>query len=114
MGPCDVLTQFTVARAVHISEEDNLNELRRELREELGLVGGNFEKAIRFAQGSRLSGYTTVYVVTDFELREVDRDDNEIQEIVELPIRGLYTELLANHKVTADTLLVAKLLEEMF
>ena len=113
-GPHDFLTQFTVARAPHEGEEENLSELKRELKEELGVTGGQYEKVMRFAQGTRLTGFTIVYLVTDFTLGETHLDENEIQKIVALPIKGLYDELSKNHIVTSDTLLIAKLLEERY
>jgi ADP-ribose pyrophosphatase len=110
-GPHDYLTQFTKARAPHKSEKDNLQGLARELSEELGVIGGKYQKLTRFSQGERLSGFCTVYLVTGFTLGNTNRDLGEIQEIVELPIKGLYQELINNHIVMAETLLVAKILE---
>ncbi len=101
-GPHDYLTQFTAARASHKSEEENLEELKRELKEELGVEGGNYERVIRFSQGTRLTGFRTIHFVTGFTLGHTQRDENEIQEIASLPIGGLYT------------LLIAKLLEERY
>jgi len=113
-GPHDLLTQFTAARAEHQAEEENLLELKRELKEELGVEDGKFEKIISFAQGTRLTGFRTVYFVTNFALGKTDRDENEIQEIISLPIKGLYSELSKNHITTSETLLIAKLLEENY
>lgn len=113
-GPHDFLTQFTAARAPFETEAENLEELKRELNEELGLIGGKYEKILRFAQGTRLTGYRTVYLVTDFELGKTKRDEDEIQEIISLPIRNLYNELSTKHIVLPETLLIAKILEEKF
>jgi len=96
----------------HKTEEENLAELKRELKEELGVEGGDFEKVIRFAQGERLTGFCTVYFVTNFRLSETSRDANEIQELIELSIKNLYQELTAHHTVMPETLLIAKILEE--
>jgi hypothetical protein len=112
-GPHDYLTQFAKARAIHITEKENLAELARELQEEMGVTGGHYQKQLRFAQGERLAGFTTVYFLTDFKLGNTNRDQGEIQEIVNMPIKGLFKELVKNHIVMAETLLVAKLLEEM-
>jgi hypothetical protein len=113
-GPHDYLTQFTKARATHTTENENLAELAKELQEEIGVIGGNYQKLFRFAHGERLAGYCTVYLVTDFKLGDINRDPHEIQEIIGLPIKGLYQELINSHIVMAETLLVAKLLEEKF
>lgn len=113
-GPHDYLTQFTGARALHDSPEENIKELKRELKEELGLEGGKFKELIKFAKGTRLTGTDYYFVVTDFELGETKRDQTEFQEIMYIPVKGLYQELLQNHVVTAETLLIAKLLEERF
>lgn len=113
-GPHDYLTQFTKARATHPTENENLAELAKELQEEIGATGGNYQKLIHFAHGERLAGYCTVYLVTDFKLGDTNRDSHEIQEVIELPIKGLFQELVDNHIVMAETLLVAKLLEEKF
>ena len=113
-GPHDFLTQFTKARAPHKTEEENLAEITRELKEEMGVEGGDFEKVVRFAQGERLTGFCTVYFVTNFTLSETSRDANEIQEIIELPIKNLYQELSTRYTVMPETLLIAKILEERF
>jgi hypothetical protein len=112
LGPNNFLTQFTAARCIHKDETKDLNELQRELKEELGLEGGIYEKYINFQQGFRTSGIITYFTVKDFKIGDVSRDENEIQEVIELPMKGLFNELLKNHQVTSDTLLVAKLLEE--
>jgi hypothetical protein len=111
-GPHDYLTQFTKARAFHNTEKENLTELARELKEEMGVEGGNYEKIVRFAQGERLTGFCTVYFVTNFKLSSTRRDENEIQEMIKLPIKGLYEELVLQHVVMPEMLLIAKLLKE--
>jgi hypothetical protein len=113
-GPHAVMTQFTQSRAYHKTEEENMKELQKELKEEMGVIGGTYKNILKYAHGARLEGFTTVFLVTDFEIGETQRDENEIQEIIELPIKGLYNELLKNHIVMAETLLIAKLLEEQF
>lgn len=111
-GPHDYLTQFTKARASHKTEKENLTELARELKEEMGVIGGVYEKVLSFAQGVRLTGFCTVYFVTNFNLTKTSRDKNEIQELITLPIKGLYQELTTKHVVMPETLLIARLLEE--
>jgi hypothetical protein len=113
-GPGKILTQFTAARMIFDEKEKNLDEIRREMREEMGLEGGEIEELITFPWGFRTTGNVTYVVVKNFKIGETNRDENEIQEIIELPIKGLYNELLQNHAVTSDTLLVAKLLEEKY
>ena len=78
----------------------------------LALKGGVFEEIISFAWGFRITGNVTYFTVTDFEQCKMNRGENEIQEVIKLPIKGLFNELTQNHIVTSDTLLVAKLLEE--
>src|SRR6185369_1820152 len=113
-GPYGYLTQFTKARATHKTEKENIGEIARELKEEMGVEGGQYEKIITFAQGERLTGFCSVYFVTDFTISETKRDENEIQEVIELPIKNLYQELSTHHIVMPETLLIAKLLEERF
>ncbi len=113
-GPGTYLTQFTGARAIHQTEEENLDELRREQKEELGLVGGTYKKIFKVSMGPHITGFKTVYWISDFTLEETNRDEDEIQDILELPIKGLYNELVKNHVTAAETLLVAKLLEEQY
>ena len=114
LGPAGVMTQFSGGRGISDNEEENLGELRRELKEELGLEGGTYEHLVSFSAGVRITGDVVNYIVTDFTLSDTDRDENEIQDIISLPIKGLYNELSNNHVVTADTLLAAKLLEEKY
>ena len=114
LGPRDFLTQFTKARAAHESEKENLQELARELKEELGVEGGNYKEVLKFAHGERLTGFCSVYFVTDFNMTDTNRDEDEIQEIIKLPIKNLYNELKNNHIVMPESLLIAKILEERF
>jgi len=114
LGPNKVLTQFTGTRCVSDNENKNLGELKRELKEELGLEGGKYISQITFAWGFRTTGNVTYYTVEGFKIGKTSRDENEIQEIIKLPIKGLFDELLKNHVITSDTLLVAKLLEERY
>ena len=113
-GPHNYLTQFTKARANHNTEKENLAELTRELKEEMGVEGGNYEKVISFSQGERLTGFCTVFFVTNFNIGKANRDNNEIQQLINLPIKGLYQELAQHHLVMSETLLIAKLLAEKF
>jgi hypothetical protein len=110
----DLLTQFTGARCVGTDEAENLKHLQRELKEELGIEGGRYEKLFSFATGSHTAGYRTVYLVTNFTIGDTQRDENELQDIITIPIKGLFQELSQNHIVTSDTLLIAKLLEEKY
>ena len=56
-GPQKILTQFVGARAIFENEDKNLGELKRELQEELGLDGGKYEKILKTANGSHISGF---------------------------------------------------------
>lgn len=114
LGPNKIITQFTAARCVSDKEDENLGELRRELKEELGIEGGAYQNIISFPWGFRTSGDVAYFIVKDYSLGKTNRDENEIQEIITLPIKGLYNELINNHAATSDTLLVAKILEEKF
>jgi hypothetical protein len=49
--------------------------------------------------------------VTDFKQTKPNREEDEIQELIEVPIKNLYEELLAHHVVMPETLLIAKLCE---
>ncbi len=109
-GPEKVMTQFVGAR---VNRGGGIDELKRELREELGIKGGNYEKIVSFYNGVRHKGKKSLYLVKDFELGETDRDEDEIQKMVKIPIKGLYLCLSSKHVVTADALLGAKLIEEM-
>lgn len=114
LGPNRPLTQFTAARCVYENESENLAELKRELCEELGLIGGTFTPLVTYAWGFRTTGDVTYFAVEDYSLGKTARDENEIQEIIRLPIKGLYRKLTTNHTATGGTLLAAKLLEEKF
>lgn len=113
-GPEDFLTQFTIARCEHNDFEKDLCELKREVQEELGIIEGNYEKIVTHNHSTRVTGKRTSFLVQNFTFGETNRDEDEFQEIIKIPIKGLYNELYSNHIVTAETLLVAKLLEERF
>ncbi len=113
-GPETYLTQFTGARTPHESDEENLLELKREQKEEMGIIGGKYEMIVKVAMGPHITGFKTIYFITDFEVGDTARDEDELQELIELPIKGLYDELVKNHVVIGDTLLIAKILEERY
>jgi hypothetical protein len=114
VGPQKVTTQFVSSRCVSDDEKDNIIELRRELKEELGIIGGNFVEVFSFHQGVHTAGKTSIFIVENFEIQETDRDKHEIQEIVHLPIKNLFNELAQNHTVVANTLLGAKIIEDYY
>ena len=111
-GPKVIMTDFVGARLDNPKEE-GLEALKREVREELGIIGGNHNLHVKYSNGVRISGKRHIYLITDFEQAEQNLEKNELVNIVELPAIGLYKELSENHVVTADTLLMAKLVEEM-
>ena len=112
-GPKSIMTDFVGARLDDKSEQ-GLDALKRELSEELGLVGGKYEKLVEYSNGVRISGLRTIYLVTEFDIDKTKLEENEIVEKVEIPLKGLYEELVKNHVVTGDTLLMAKLAEEKY
>lgn len=112
-GPKSIMTDFVGARLDNKSEQ-GLAALKRELAEELGLIGGNYEKLVEYSNGVRISGFRTIYLVTEFDIDKTKLEENEIVEKVEIPLNGLYKELVENHVVTGDTLLMAKLAEEIY
>jgi 8-oxo-dGTP pyrophosphatase MutT (NUDIX family) len=107
-GPQKVIYQLTGAS----TNGKNLNNLKKELKEELGLEGGNFSKLISFYNGAHYRGTTTYYTVRNFEIIENDPDENEILRIVKLPIKGLYNFFLDSNATTGPVLFIAKLIEE--
>jgi len=112
-GPKAMTTDFVGVR-LDDPNEDAMDALRRELNEELGIVGGKYEKLVEYSNGVRISGVRSIYLLVDFEQSEQNLDENELVDIIELPVKGLYRELSENHVVTGDTLLMAKLVEEKF
>lgn len=108
-GPQGIMTSFVGARR---TDRQELVDLRRELKEELGVVNGNYRKLIRFSNGVRITGFHTVYLVTEFDLIKPDTDENEIIEKIELPVNGLYQKLVDKHIVTGATLIMARLVED--
>ena len=112
-GPKKIMTDFVGARLDDIQELP-LDALKRELKEELGVDGGTYELLVKYSNGVRISGFRSLYLVVDFEQGVQNLDENEIVDIIELPVKGLYKELSENHVVTGDTLLMAKLVEERF
>jgi len=112
-GPKAITTDFVGVR-LDDPNEDAMEALKRELNEELGIVGGKFEKLVEYSNGVRISGGRSIYLLVDFEQSEQNLDENELVDIIELPVKGLYRELSENHVVTGDTLLMAKLVEEKY
>jgi hypothetical protein len=114
LGPKKIMTQFTGARCIHKSFQDNLKELTRELKEEQGIVKPKFTKLLETPQASHIQGNIIHVLVEDFKTTNPQREENEIQQMIQLPIKNLYTTLQCKHCATAETLLVAKLLEEKY
>lgn len=112
-GPKAIMTDFVGARLDDKSEQ-GLAALKRELAEELGLVGSKYEKLVEYSNGVRITGLRTIYLVTEFDIDKTKLEENEIVEKVEISLKGLYEELVENHTVTADTLLMAKLAEDKY
>ena len=77
-------------------------------------VGGKYEKLVEYSNGVRITGLRTIYLVTEFDIDKTKLEENEIVEKVEISLKGLYEELVENHTVTADTLLMAKLAEDKY
>jgi len=111
-GPKAITTDFVGVR-LDDPKEDAMEALKRELNEELGILGGKYEKLVKYSNGVRISGARSIYLLVDFEQSEQNLDENELVDIIELPVKGLYKELSENHVVTGDTLLMAKLVEEI-
>jgi ADP-ribose pyrophosphatase len=112
-GPKAITTDFVGVR-LDDPKEDAMEAVKRELNEELGIVGGKYEKLVEYTNGVRISGVRSIYLLVDFEQSEQNLDENELVDIIELPVKGLYKELSENHVVTGDTLLMAKLVEEKY
>lgn len=97
-----------------------LDELKRELREELGLINGSYKKLSlnKHSRGNRTTGFNEIYIVTDFKLIKPKRDQKgdyqELQELIKLPIKNLFSTLSDKYIVDAETLLIAKLIEEKY
>lgn len=108
-GPHGIITEFVGARKL-VDEE--LFDLKKELKEELGLINGKFKSLVRFSNGVRITGFREVYLITDFEITKTEKEENEIIKTIELPVEGLYDALSKDHVVTAETLLMAKLVDD--
>lgn len=110
-GPRNFLLHLPAGRG---SREEGLANLKREVMEEMGIVGGKYDKLIEFPNGTRVTGKKSLYVVSDFRLDEPKRDENEIQEVISLPLKGLFQSITKNYIATSDILLIAKLIEENY
>lgn len=110
-GPKQIMTDFVGAR-LDSENETGLESIKRELREELGIEGGKYQKLVEYYNGVRISGKREIYLVTDFAVSKPELEENEIVEVLELSVIGLYKNLSENYVTTGDTLLMAKLAEE--
>lgn len=100
-GPKAIMTDFVGAR-LDDPEEKGLEALKREVGEELGIIGGKYELLVKYSNGVRISGTRYIYLLTDFEKSKQNLDENELVEIIELSVEGLYKELRDYHIVTGD------------
>ncbi len=110
-GPKLIMTDFVGAR-LDSEEEQGLDALKRELKEEIGIEGGEFQKLVSYFNGVRISGTRTIFLVTGFTVSKAKTEENEIVETLDLPLKGLYKNLAENYVTSGDTLLMAKLAEE--
>jgi hypothetical protein len=114
IGPGLIMTGFVGARNFTNNKGSDQPELTRELSEELGISNPKFEFVFQCNNGIHISGKVSYFLVTEFETGIAHPDNNELLEVVTLPIVGLYQELLTNHNTTPQTLLMAKILEQKF
>ena len=110
-GPKQIMTEFVGAR-LDSKDETGLESLKRELKEELGIEDGKYQKLVEYCNGVRTSGKREIFLVTDFIVSKAETEENEIVETLELPVTDLYKNLTENYITTGDTLLMAKLVEE--
>lgn len=109
-GPKAITTDFVGAR-LDSKNETGLESLKRELKEELGIEGGKYQKLVEYYNGVRISGRREIFLVSDFTVSKAETEENEIVEILELSVIDLYKNLSENYVTTGDTLLMAKLAE---
>ncbi|MEI7579562.1 MAG: NUDIX hydrolase [bacterium] len=106
-GPEKVLTQLVGAR--YDENHAEISEIKRELEEEIGLQGGTFTKLIgNLSNGPHLSGFKSYYLVEDFTLGKIKRDENEILNIVKIPLDKVLKSLEQDYLTTTGTLLGIK------
>lgn len=104
------LTDFVGARMG--TNDDKLGDLKKEMKEELGLEGGEYKFMFKSAQGAHIRGINHIYSISNFIIQKQQLDPNEFLDILELPIDGLFNKLSQDYICQAHTLLAAKLLEE--
>ncbi len=110
-GPeCEIL-QITYGRT---DDLDDLTSIKKELNEEVGIYGGKYRELITYASGTRKKGYKRLYIIEDFQIGRTNRDKDEIQKIIKIPINNIFKQIADNYITTSDILLAALLLQEKY
>jgi len=95
-------------------EEENNPRIRaeKELIEETGMKAGNFEKLATTAVSANSNGIHHIFLATNLSKSESKPDDNEIIEVMKMPINKAYEMFINGELTTAYTILGLKLAKE--
>ncbi len=95
-------------------EEENNPRIRaeKELIEEIGMKAENFEKLATTAVSANSNGIHHIFLATNLSKAESKPDDNEIIEVIKMPINKAYEMFLNGELTTAYTILGLKLAKE--
>ena len=113
-GPSECIVNFTGARDLKNNQVNGIKELKRELEEEMGVVPLRLEFLMKIMNGTHIGGFKFFYLVIDYKKSILNPDKNELLEIIDLPVKGLYKRLVSDFIAPAEVLLMAKILEERF
>lgn len=91
------------------SEVDPLESAKRELKEETGLVAGQWRELLRVHMSNSVTDEVgIVYLAQDLEQKEPDYDDTEVLELMKIPFHEAM-DMVHRHEIT-DSLSVVGLL----
>ena len=95
-------------------EEENNPRIRaeKELVEETGMKTEYFEKLATTAVSANSNGIHHIFLATNLSKAESKPDDNEIIEVIKMPINKAYQMFLDGELTTAYTILGLKLAKE--
>lgn len=100
----EVVLEVPSGRARDQTEVALLCEVNRELQEEVGLKAKNLKRLISFYPWNHASFRVHIYLATDLRPSRLKPDENEVIEVVVLPLNEALTEVIRNGP-NAQTLL---------
>lgn len=106
----DYLLQAPAGSCVTEDEEVRVNQVHKELKEELGMDARRVEKLISILGTGRINYIAHIYLATDLYDTKKETQENELLEIVKMPFDEAYQMFVSGQTPTTGYTLIAFLM----